>query len=129
MASRVGCSERLEMVAVRDLDLAWPGGLVRVLVERRDLERVSKVVILVEGLKLNLYCVLLVLYAASSGFVGGFVAWIFKGFVPECCLCREYGLRDRCSIEIYMTCMKLHVVKARKHVTFTTLWSAALPTS
>lgn len=50
VASRVGCSERLEMVAVRDLDLAWPGGLVRVLVERRDLERVSKVVILVEGL-------------------------------------------------------------------------------
>ena len=28
-----------------------------------------------------LYCMLLVLCAASSGFVGGFVAWIFKG----CC--------------------------------------------
>ena len=50
VASRVGCSERLEMVAVRDLDLAWPGGFVRVLVERRDLEMVSKVVILGEGL-------------------------------------------------------------------------------
>ena len=71
-----------------------------------------------------LYCVLL----PVGSWVGSSLRFS-KGVVPERCLCREYGLRDRCSIEIYMTCMKLHVVKARKHVTFTTLWSAALPTS